>query len=459
MADVRQPRDTERELAIVVLAAMCCFLLLHLGFAFVSFARLKLYGQTRFDYIAALVISAGSLLLALRARTLGTLLALSAALAIANLLALDVRPCSQVRWAFVACILMMFYLSLRWWSTRRDRLSASVLILVLLGLLAQLPLVGTELVLRWMARTTDGTKLPCLSYGNTLWKQAELYDGEVNSRGLREREIPQFKPPGEWRCLFDGDSVTFGLGVADAQTLPRQFEDLANQQLAGGGLHYQTINAGWAGWNTDQEFEQLLRLGGFYEPDAVVLVWFPNDIEMQGVRYRMPLLPYIDQLYDNWLAYTYLQILVSNAAVGLGLKQDYISFLHDHFKNDQDYGVMKSYLYNMKVWCHHYHRQFVVVLYPFMEELQHYRMADVHAQLHKTLDEFGVPCCDLLPVFAGRDEKALQVNTRWDHHPNAAADTIAAQALFKFMVENQLIPTAATPPPGNATATPAPSPR
>ncbi len=98
----------------------------------------------------------------------------------------------------------------------------------------------------------------------------------INSIGLRNEEIPA-KEPNEFRILMLGDSVVFGLGVEDSETIPRVVERLANEQA--GGRKIRVINMGVPSYNSEQELVQLQSLGLSLEPDAVVLLYTLNDIE------------------------------------------------------------------------------------------------------------------------------------------------------------------------------------
>lgn len=100
----------------------------------------------------------------------------------------------------------------------------------------------------------------------------------TNSIGLRNDEIPVAKQPNEYRVLMLGDSVVFGLGVENDETIPQVVERLANEQNRT-ARHVRVINMGVPSYNTEQELIQLLSLGMSLQPDAVVLLNRPNDIE------------------------------------------------------------------------------------------------------------------------------------------------------------------------------------
>jgi hypothetical protein len=95
----------------------------------------------------------------------------------------------------------------------------------------------------------------------------------VNGLGLRGPDLPPQKAPGERRILVVGDSMIYGQGVADEQTVPAQLE----RALAGEGV--RVVNGGLRAYSTGQELALLEDLGPAIRPDLVVLCWFWNDID------------------------------------------------------------------------------------------------------------------------------------------------------------------------------------
>ena len=97
----------------------------------------------------------------------------------------------------------------------------------------------------------------------------------INARGLRDREIGYAKPPGVQRVLILGDSFAEGLQVPLEETFAKQLEAELNKT----GHPVEVINAGVGGWGTDQEAIFYAIEGFRYEPDLVLLLFFPhNDV-------------------------------------------------------------------------------------------------------------------------------------------------------------------------------------
>lgn len=95
----------------------------------------------------------------------------------------------------------------------------------------------------------------------------------TNSVGFRGgKEYALVKPAGTYRIIVLGDSVTLGHGVGDDET----FSALLEQELARAGPT-EVLNMGVSGFGTAEELTQLRQVGLAYEPDLVILGYFPND--------------------------------------------------------------------------------------------------------------------------------------------------------------------------------------
>jgi lysophospholipase L1-like esterase len=96
----------------------------------------------------------------------------------------------------------------------------------------------------------------------------------TNSLGFRGPDWDAARQSAEHRILVLGDSCTFGLGVADAQTFPALLE----ARLRAQGRKAAVFNAGIPGYDTAQEARLLSRLMAVVRPDLLIVAWLPNDI-------------------------------------------------------------------------------------------------------------------------------------------------------------------------------------
>jgi lysophospholipase L1-like esterase len=103
-------------------------------------------------------------------------------------------------------------------------------------------------------------------------------DGFVttNSQGFRGPEPASPKPPGRFRVVAVGDSVTFGFGVNDADTFCAQTEQLLRSKRP--GLDLDVVNIAVPGYDTRQEVALLRRNLSRLEPNLVLVGLYSNDI-------------------------------------------------------------------------------------------------------------------------------------------------------------------------------------
>lgn len=98
----------------------------------------------------------------------------------------------------------------------------------------------------------------------------------VNALGLRGPELGP-KASGEARVLALGDSMVYGQGVAEEDTVPARLE--AELARAGGPARWRAVNGGVRSYDTAQEVALAEELAPAVAPDVVVLFWFANDID------------------------------------------------------------------------------------------------------------------------------------------------------------------------------------
>ncbi len=122
----------------------------------------------------------------------------------------------------------------------------------------------------------------------------EVYYGLLNNHGWRDRDREYAKPPGVFRIVALGDSVTFGAITPEDKTYTRILED----KLRADGFAVEVINISTPGWGTDTQLEAFRREGKRYSPDLVVVQFTDNDLsdnQSLGVwRKRKPFLYELD---------------------------------------------------------------------------------------------------------------------------------------------------------------------
>jgi lysophospholipase L1-like esterase len=98
----------------------------------------------------------------------------------------------------------------------------------------------------------------------------------INSLGFRGSEVAVPKPPGRFRVVFIGDSLTLGWGVADNETFAARLERLLHERF--GNRDLDVVNLGVGGYDTRQEVTVLARNVSRLEPDLVLVGFYSNDV-------------------------------------------------------------------------------------------------------------------------------------------------------------------------------------
>lgn len=99
------------------------------------------------------------------------------------------------------------------------------------------------------------------------------HEFRTNSQGFRgNREYSLKKPSNIFRIIVLGDSVVLGHGVADDKTFSAVLEKKLSQER-----RTEVINMGVSGFGTAEELIQFRNTGLKYDPDLVIIGYFPND--------------------------------------------------------------------------------------------------------------------------------------------------------------------------------------
>jgi len=100
----------------------------------------------------------------------------------------------------------------------------------------------------------------------------ESMDGRtnINRHGMRDREYAVKKPPGTFRIAVIGDSIAYGLGVAEDSTFSTQLERLLEKYYQrAGDPKVEVLNFGVTGYSFAQVMEIAHRFGA--EPAATAV--------------------------------------------------------------------------------------------------------------------------------------------------------------------------------------------
>jgi len=150
---------------------------------------------------------------------------------------------------------------------------ADLLIGLLLALLCTL---GLDRGLGWLGYPAK--YIPPLAHPPNFQQHFQnlefAYEVKTNSQGIRYREVPLEKPDTTTRVVVVGDSFTEGVGVEAEQT----FTSLLEKRFSSPEKPVEFINCGLAATWPMQYARILFHLCLNYEPDAVLIALYANDV-------------------------------------------------------------------------------------------------------------------------------------------------------------------------------------
>lgn len=227
------------------------------------------------------------------------------------------------------------------------------------------------------------------------------------------------------RVAFIGDSFTSGEGVE----LANRFTSLVVDRLEERGRAIDPMVYGVPGMGFPDAAALYLEAVAPRQPDVVVLVLIPNDF--RGVD------PAAADIVGDFVQVPMPEQLAPSAVLSLLDRPRRV--------RDQSRAVSASYAQAM-VSRENLERvdalvramteetssrgaALLIVMFPFMHQLDHYPLADPQRRVLRRAELAGADVLDLLPAFEGRDARRLWVASA-DHHPNAEGHRIAADAML-----------------------------
>jgi len=309
------------------------------------------------------------------------------------------------------------------------------------------------------------------------------YVVESNSLGFRGPEISVQKPPGVFRIIALGDSMTDGFFVDSDATFPY----LLQENLAKQGWRIEVVNAAHGGGTINGQFAMLQDHALALGPDLVILTWSPNDIsdllftspnEMPGANFtsgpraavgwlacHSGIVEGLLDAYYRRASPNYRRLTRQTGQLILDDRRYQIPGNTDFFRNAQytlnipaetDGQIIKEpftpktqeairvyleWLRRINQTLRERRIKFVFVYHPAYSQVyapgSSMLIRDI---LRDECARLGVPFLDLTPVFQEKgQDKALDL-APLDYHLNPYGNRVVADALASFMQSANLLP-------------------
>jgi lysophospholipase L1-like esterase len=262
----------------------------------------------------------------------------------------------------------------------------------------------------------------------------------VNAAGLRDdREYAVPKPAGVRRVLVLGDSFTFAGKVVLEQSFPKRLEERLRQATHAG--RYEVLNLAVPGYNTRQQALLLEERGLAFEPDQVIVAFVLNDAlpaaQLVPLHSRVPL-P-LRRLLKRLALVQFVAASVKRLpAILAGGRFKGGSEAAELMEGSSGWRAVQEALDAIHGLTTRQGAGLLVAIWPMLEGLEGaYPFGAQHALVAGFCRERGIAVLDLLPAFhRGRTEDYWVA--RDDHHPNALAQRVVADAIFEAMRRGEL---------------------
>jgi lysophospholipase L1-like esterase len=315
-----------------------------------------------------------------------------------------------------------------------------------------------HVVYREIVRASDD---PALGY--ELRPGARDGPDRISATGLRDGEHPLAKPPGVFRILAVGDSVTYGLGLPRDAAWPAVLERILNERARPGAPRFEVLNLGVPGYHVEQVVGRLAALGLAHQPDLVVYGYVLND--PQGTSLKGQAIASLREQAEGrdaggaarLLAHSRLFLLLRHwwttapdspakdlppdplaVARASGRLDAYVRELH---QAPESRARLERGLDGLAALSRREGLPTLVAVFPLLEEGERRDgdpVADVHEALAAALAARGLPAFDLQQaLFQGPGVRRLRLDVL---HPNAAGYRVVAAALFGALCEQRLLP-------------------
>ena len=285
---------------------------------------------------------------------------------------------------------------------------------------------------------------------------------EVNALGFRGRAFAEEKPPGVYRIAMVGDSVTFGTGVDEEQTMARVLERELSARLP--ARRFEVLNAGVPASNTGQHVALLRFRVQWFDPDLVFFTSTLTDTTGYGIpneedraaeisweerlvrdlgltsgrwrdgEYLGDRTPAIDRAM--WLRkHSVLADFLANRLYGwLRGRLELASYHSTWTEGSPGLAKLEASLAEARSLADEHGFELHVGMFPFLTQLdENYPFQRQTETLRGICDSLGIPFVDLLEPLRGREAAPLKAHVH-DRHPGPEAHELVGRFLADYLM-------------------------
>ncbi len=283
------------------------------------------------------------------------------------------------------------------------------------------PQIGQEIVMprEWKKRRVE---IPGANYAYYWHNILHVHDKN------HMRRITPFpaKSDKQFRIMVVGDSLTYGYGVREEETYPKQIEAMLNENYRA-----EVLNLGVSGYQSEDVAKTVLEYTPLLQPDLIIYGVCLNDFLPSGVgqyennmNYRFPLPETIKKfLSEKTLLGKLVSDAYNSALMQLGLRNDFFTDILKDFKNYQtrfarDAGEMNRFVTNRGL------APIVAMVLDQTPEL-HSKGYQIAMAAERHLANAGMTVIPIDEFYKKYNKQRMMVS-QWEGHPNAKAHKIFA---------------------------------
>lgn len=270
---------------------------------------------------------------------------------------------------------------------------------------------------------------------------------QLNSLGFRGPELGAISPS-DHVVLALGDSMIYGQGVADDETVPSAMERFLNLHKGRHGAVYHVVNAGVRAYSTNQELGVLKEIGPKIKPSTVVLFWYWNDVEETAIdrRYssleqRGPVVFDLKAPAKGWPLWKWRGLQLLRKSALLVWARHLTNGLRAVYPDERQIATamnhLDGYLAEFNTLAEQWKFRFFVAVIPDPTLLVTQHPSEViTARVKQVASRRGVQVIDVLAPLQGlyfRSNRRLPV-IRYDGHFNGVANRVIAETVSQAIL-------------------------
>jgi hypothetical protein len=260
---------------------------------------------------------------------------------------------------------------------------------------------------------------------------------DYNPQGFRDREFRP-KEPGVFRIVVVGDSYTYGHGLPEGLSWPRQLESLLRRRLP--ERRIEVYNCGYHGENLNALVRVMKSALRDWEPDLLIYGYFLNDPQHDSV-----IRPDVNNMMElDWQYVTsgpgFLSLgerrihTLRSLALGdriLRMRRMAAATVNDYkaTHEGQSWDLAVRQILDVKAAADGRGCRFLVVALPLIWRIHDgYPFGPIHAKLGALAAEHHIEFVDGLPYLVPYTDAQLYIHPK-DRHPNGPYTRLVAEAL------------------------------